>query len=372
MNNQDVIVFEFPRHLLPLLRCSSDASELICKEIQGGNIGVIEGILHCSKCSEQYRITNGIACLLKAAKTAETLHEMNLRDSEYKRMPLEFVPPERARAEASSWRSILSDAIEIPPHLRMLEPLNHRRVLEFGCGDGRFTMLMAQRGADILAVDFSIEALRLLARRLRSGVAPTSFKVASLHGEADLTGHVGLVQADASEFHAAPSSFDVALSASPLDSRDERMQMYCAVAASLKDDGRYVAGVENDDLFRRLFGMPLARRYTPAGIFIEHFDINTLQREIAPYFYRLRFQFIRARVPLISGLPLKLAIFLSLLAVRLPLLRQLGEILLVRAECPIRPQPEGARRQGNAMAMSVYRWFKRWKGDRNVWDGEAV
>lgn len=225
---------------------------------------MIEGTLHCSKCSEQYRFTNGIACLLKAAKTAETLHEMNLRDSEYKRMPLEFVPPERARAEASSWRSILSDAIEIPPHLRMLEPLNRRRVLEFGCGDGRFIMLMAQRGADIPAVDFSIEALRLLARRLRSGMAATSFKVASLRGEADLTGHVGLVQADASEFHAAPSSFGVALSASPLDSRDERMQMYCAVAASLKDDGHYVAGEENDDLFRRLLGMPVARCYTPA------------------------------------------------------------------------------------------------------------
>ena len=101
-----------------------------------------------------------------------------------------------------------------------------------------------------------------------------------LRGSGDLLGHVGLVQADASEFHAVPASFDVALSASPLDSREERMQMYRAIAESLKDDGRYIAGVEHDDLLRRLLGMPIARRYTPGGIFIEHFDINTLRREV--------------------------------------------------------------------------------------------
>jgi hypothetical protein len=58
MNSQEVM-FEFPRHLLSLLRCSSDADELICNEIQSGNIGVIEGTLRCSKCSEQYYITMG-------------------------------------------------------------------------------------------------------------------------------------------------------------------------------------------------------------------------------------------------------------------------------------------------------------------------
>jgi uncharacterized protein YbaR (Trm112 family) len=82
MNSQEVM-FEFPRHLLSLLRCSSDAGELICNEIQSGNIGVFEGTLRCSKCLEQYYITNGIARLLKAVKTVETLHEMNLRDTEY-------------------------------------------------------------------------------------------------------------------------------------------------------------------------------------------------------------------------------------------------------------------------------------------------
>ncbi len=366
MDSQD-IACEFPRHMLHLLRCGRDSGELVCEEARGGNAGVIDGTLRCSTCSEEYRIDNGIACLLNAAKTPEILHEMTLKDREYKAMPTEFVPP------AVAWRSEIYDAIEIPPHLRMLEPLNGSRVLEFGCGDGRLTMLMVQRGAEVLAVDFSIEALRKLASRLPFGVAPTTFRITPVRPAGDLRGHVGLVQADAGEFRAAPASFDVALSASPLDSRDERMRMYCAAADSLKDDGRYVAGVENDDLLRRMMGLPIARRYSPGGIFIEHFDVDKLRREISPYFSRLRFQFIRAKVPFARRVPVKLAIFLSLAAVRLPVLKHLGEILLVRAECPIRPPKEGARRRGIAAAQSAFRWFKRWKGEKNIWDvGEPV
>jgi uncharacterized protein YbaR (Trm112 family) len=127
MNSQGIVV-EFPRHLLRLLRCSRDAGEMTCEEVKRGNIGVIEGILRCSECSEEYHINNGIACLLKGTQTSEILHEMNLKDLEYKAMPVEFVPP------ATSWRSELYDAIEIPPHMRMLEPLNGRLVLELACG----------------------------------------------------------------------------------------------------------------------------------------------------------------------------------------------------------------------------------------------
>jgi SAM-dependent methyltransferase len=318
-------------------------------------------------CLEEYYIDNGIACLLKGVKTPEHQHEMTLKDLEYKAMSDVFVPP------TSSWRSEFSDAIEIRPHIQAVEPLNDRIVLELACGDGRFTVLMAQRGADILAVDFSIEALRKLASRLSSGVAPTTFQVVPLRPACDLRGHVALVQADASEFRAAPRSFDVALSASPLDSRDERMRMYRAVAESLKDNGRYVAGVEHDDLHRRLLGLPIARRYTPGGIFIEHFDIATLRREIAPYFSHLRFQPIRARVPFARRLPLKQGIFLSLAVVRIPVLKQLGEILLVRAQRPIRPPHEGVRRPGSVIVKGTFRWFKRWMGEENTWDvGEPV
>ena len=200
--------------------------------------------------------------------SSESVHEMTLKDAEYQAMSDVFEPP------PSSWRSKYSDAIEIPPHLEELEPLESRTVLEIGCGDGRFTLLMAQRGAEVLAVDFSIEALRKLAARLPSGVAPTSYQLAPHASARTAAERIGLVQANASEFHCAPRVFDRALSATPLDSRDERMKMYCAVAESLADNGRYVAGVEHDDLLRRVMGMPVARRYTPGGCSLSTFADN--------------------------------------------------------------------------------------------------
>lgn len=129
MNSHNITV-EFPRHLVPLLRCSRDSGELICTEVRSGDVGLIEATLRCGMCLEEYYIDNGIACLLKGARTPEHLHEMTLKDSEYKAMPDVFVP------QTSSWRSEFSDAIEIPPHMRAIEPLNGRRVLELACGDG--------------------------------------------------------------------------------------------------------------------------------------------------------------------------------------------------------------------------------------------
>jgi len=244
--------------------------------------------------------------------------------------------------------------------------------LELGCGDGRFTLLMAQMGAEVLAVDFSFAALRKLGSRLPSGVAPTTYKVASRRTSGSFVGRVGLVQADASNLQVAPRSFDRALSATPLDSRDERMKMFRTISESLTDDGRCVAGVEYDDLYRKLFGMPLVRRYTPGGILIEHLDIPTMRREAAPYFYRLRMQTIRAHVPFVKhGLAKRLpplAVAVSRLVCALPVFKHLGEILLLSAERPRRLPLEGARRPGFLGAKNLYRWYKRRQGEEPMWD----
>jgi hypothetical protein len=144
--------------------------------------------------------------------------------------------------------------------------------------------------------------------------------------------------------------------------------MYRTAADSLNDDGRYIAGVEYDDLNRRLFGLPLVRRYSPDGILIDHLDVAMMRREMAPYFSRLRFRPIRPHVPFIRQLPMKSRIFLARVVAALPVLRELGEILLVRAEGPIRRPVEGARRRGNFVAKSLYRWFKRMKGEKPQWD----
>jgi len=350
---------EFPRHILPLLRCRVDGGELILKEQSAvGSSGLTDGFLSCSRCRTEYRIESGILRMLPGDLSGENTHEIECKNQEYLAMSESFV------SFPIGWRSELKDRIEIPPHLEALGPLEGKRVLEFGCGDGRFTLLMAQLGAEVLAVDFSIEGLRRLSRNLSSGVAPTTYKVRPRLSGSDLRGRVGLVQADASQFRAAPRSFDRALSATPLDGRDERMTMFRNISDALKDDGRFVGGVEHDDLRRRALGLPVARRYSPGGIFIEHFTTPAIRREVAPFFGRIRVRPIRAHVPFLQRLPIKLVTAVSLVIAAIPGLRQLGEILLMSAERPIRSlEPEGVSRPGNRAIKGIYLWFKRRRGE---------
>ena len=347
----EVVSAEFPRDLFPLLRCSRDAGPLvIVEELRSGAVGIIEARLQCSTCAVEYRIEDGIARLIEGTLTPEVEHEMAIINAGHACLrPGPFVPP------ALGWRSELSDFLEIPPHLAELEPLDSCRVLEFGCGDGRFTLLMAQMGAQVLAVDFSINALRKLAWWLRSGVAPTAYQPVYRCSVADQRRHVGLVQADASHFHIAHRSFDRALSATPLDSRDERMRMYRTIADALIDEGRFIGGVEHDDLLRRLLGLPLARRYREGGVFIEHFDMATVRREAAPFFSRMRIRPIRPLVPFVRRLPLRWAVGVLRTVGVLPVLRQFGQILLLRAENPVRPPVEAASRPGSKLAKGLLR-----------------
>ena len=363
---------EFPRGLLPLLRCSRDAGEFsVCQEKRSGDSGVIDGILRCTRCSAEYRIEDGIARLRTDAVTPELEHEIALMDQDYKSRPDTLVTPD-LRGPAALWPAAYKDLIEVPPHLDALAPLEDRRVLELACGDGRFTLLMAQMGAEVLAVDISIEGLRKLSKNLLSGLAPTVYQLGSRRRVQDLRGHVGLVQADASHFHVAPRSFDRALYASPLDGRDERMRMYRTIAKALKDNGRLVGGVEHDDLIRRLFGMPLARRYAPGNVLFEHFDTSMMRREAAPFFSRLQIRPIRPYIPFVVRLPIKHAASLTLALGNIPLLRQLGEILLLCADRPIRAAAEGVRRPGSNVAKRLYRLYKRWVGKEPIWESDRV
>src|SRR6266446_9030335 len=356
-----VVSAEFPRHFLALLRCSHDAGPLIlAAELQRGAVGLVQARLRCAVCDAEYRIEDGIANLMSDTLTSEDQYEMAIRDSQHSSLPpCGFVPP------ASGWRSKLSYLLEIPHHLSELQPRGCK-VLEIGCGDGRFTMLMAQMGASVLAVDFSVDSLRTLASWLPSGIAPTAYQLPH-RSPSDLRGRVALVRADASHFHVAPRSFDRAFSTTPLDSCEERLAMYQTIAEALTDEGRYVGSVENDDLTRRLLGLPLARRYS-SGIFIEHFGARKLQREVAPFFSRLRIRPIRPRLPFIHHLPSNWALRLSRLAAATPVLRQLGEILLFRAERPVRQPIEGFHRRGSKLAKRLFRWYMRKIGKDSLWE----
>ena len=298
---EPLIINQFPRDMVPLLRCNIDSGELkLTKELRVVADGVLDAELRCGICGAEFRIENGIACLLPDWLTPEDKLEMSIRDRiDYDcTNPSSFVPP------AEGWRSVLSDRLEVPAHLDELQTSPSHTVLELACGDGRFTALIAKTGARILAVDFSINALRLLALRLPAGA------------------RVGRVQADINQLHFGCRAFDRALTLTPLDSRDERMNMYRTIAHALKDDGRYVGSFEHDDLNRRLLGLPLVRRYSKDGILIEHLTTKTLRREAAPYYSKLRVRPIRPRVPLLAKLPPGVARPILRLTAALPFVRR--------------------------------------------------
>lgn len=334
--------------MVPLIRCTRDAGELVIWGTpETGHNGIISATLRCTLCAAEYPIVDGIVRLLEDSLTAENQHEMVLRDGEY----------QDNNSGGFKWGSKLNDRIEVALHMAELEPLDGKTVLEFGCGDGRFTIPMVGLGADVLGVDFSLTGLYQLGAHLRSGAPPATDGIRPKRNE--LAGHVGLVQADATRFNAAPQSFDRALSATPLDSRDERMSMYHTIADALKNDGHFVGGVEHDDLRRRLLGEPIARRYTAGGIFIEHFDKETMRREATPYFNRLTIRPIRPRIPFLQEVPLVLGVAISRMVIATPILKQLGEILLMRAEKPVRPPAEGMIRPGNRLAKGLFSWYWR-------------
>jgi SAM-dependent methyltransferase len=341
----------FPRDMVFLLRCNVDDGELtITEEPRGDSRGILNAVLRCTICKAGFRIEDGIARMLPLQLSREARHEMGIRDTiDYEcANPKPFVPP------AEGWRSALSDRLEVPAHLKALHASPSHLVLELACGDGRFTSLIAKTGARILAVDFSINALRLLALRLPPGAK------------------VGRVQADINQLHLTGRAFDRALTLTPLDSRDERMNMFRTIAQALKNDGRYVGSFEHDDLNRRLLGLPLVRRYSMNGILIEHLTTKSLRLESAPYFSNARVRAIRPRVPLVAKLPPSLAGPILLLAAALPFVRHLGELLLLTAQRPVRLPVEGERRPGNRLAKGVYRYYMRKKHKNASWGEETV
>jgi SAM-dependent methyltransferase len=346
-----LFAFHFPRDMVALLRCNVDAGELtLAEESRDDSRGVLNAVLRCKSCGSEYRIEDGIARLLPDLLSQEARHEMSIRDTiDYDcKDPKPFVPP------TEGWRSVLSDSLEVPAHLDELKGSPSHTVLELACGDGRFTSLIAETGARILAADFSINALRLLAQRLPAGA------------------RVGRVHADINHLHLASRAFDRVLTLTPLDSRDERMNMFCKIAQVLTDDGRYVGSFEHDDLNRRLLGLPLVRRYSKDGILVEHLTTKSMRLESSPYFSTIRVRPIRPRVPLVAKLHPTLARPIMRLAAALPFVRHFGELLLLTARHPVRLPVEGKRRSGNRVAKGIYRTYMRKKNKKASWGEESV
>jgi SAM-dependent methyltransferase len=209
----------------------------------------------------------------------------------------------------------LENEMEMVSTLGALAPCG-RVVLELGCGTGRYTMPLARESKMLLAVDFSIRALHIVANNLPSHA------------------NVGLAHVDIAHFAVAPRAFDACLSTCVSSlSPAHRRTMYQAVGAGL-GEGPFVFSTHFHNQRRRLGGIPQAGRYGEGGIFRYFFRRTEIQREVQQYFATVRVWPIKIRLPLLARLGLP-AVTLSRYCERLPLVNRLGELLLVTATRPI-------------------------------------
>lgn len=147
--------------------------------------------------------------------------------------PAPDVLSERAQRdrEASVYDGILAlrllSVLEIPVTLRALRAGKIDRIVEVGCGTGRFSALLAQTGAACVFLDHSLASLRIL----RSKLPPEEL------------GRVLLIQADASQLPLADAWATRLLSAQMLEhlpGPEFRSQAVREMARALAPSGRLV------------------------------------------------------------------------------------------------------------------------------------
>lgn len=295
----------FPVAMLQLLRCPQDAGALrLATPAPAGGL-LREGTLRCEACPARYTVADGIVRLFDAtALDSVSRHEHVQRD-------------QGAHKDTFLWESAALSSMEVRPVIDSLQPLAGATVLEMGCGKGRFTIRMAERGAAVLAMDFSLAVLETLASRLQSDW------------------RVGIVQADCTRTAVAPRAFDRALSTlvSNLPSLQHVHAMCRIAAAALVERGRFVIDAHHHSLRHRVRREPQRGHYPESGIFRYLFRGTELREVCREHFKQVRCRPIQVTLPLLGRVGMQ-SVALSRTTERLPLLNQLGELLLGVAEQP--------------------------------------
>jgi SAM-dependent methyltransferase len=233
-----------------------------------------------------------------------------------------------------------ANEMEMQPTIRALQLHSSAVCFELGCGTGRYTVHIAPQCASFLAIDFSGESLRILARKL------------------DGRSHIGLVQADVTRLRLAPHAFDQGLSTlvSNLPTAGAREAMYRLAAEALKPQGRFVFGVHYHGLFQRIRGVPKEGAYTEGGIYRCNFRRREIAAEVRAHYRDVDVLPVQIPVPLGRRLGLPV-VRISLLFGRIPLIRQTANLLLVTASRPrtaaaVVPDLSARRSGGDAMAAA--------------------
>lgn len=266
--------------------------------------------VRCRSCRRTFPIDSGILRLLGGdrAMDSESQREQQIRDEHAIVDGLEL-----------DWQYSDHQMMEIVPTLGAMAIYEGATVLELGCGNGRYTKLLLEGGARVVAVDFSFEALL----RLRDRLGPSDQLV--------------LVHADVTTLRTRQGRFDAVLSTlvSNLPTRRHRDSMYCLAANALTSGGRFVFGTHLQGIRERYLRVEKSGRYPDTGIYRYNFTLRECLMEPKRFFRRVRAQPIQIYLPVLRRLPWSSNYRVSRLLERVPGLNRFGALTVCTATEPI-------------------------------------
>lgn len=223
---------------------------------------IVEGTLTCPICGQHFQIIDGIADLISpdfldnedSDEIMDQRAEMETRDLMATRY--DSMPPMRWTAR-----------FEIPAAANILNRAPNGSVIELGCGTGRPTAVLARQSSFFLAVDFSMNSLRVCRQKLTQSP------------------HVQFVRAEISRLPVRDGTFDTALSLEVFEHLPGALMRAMAVqeaARVLADNGHFIISVYRESWFSRILGKK--ESYHFGGIYYFRFTPADLQEMLAPYF----------------------------------------------------------------------------------------
>lgn len=213
--------------LTRILRCPECTAELTCEVAERDTAGVRSGTLRCTGCDRSYPIVGAIPRFVPRENYVASFGEQwnRFRTTQIDRFNGTRLSQARLFREtnrsAESWRGL--------------------RVLDVGCGAGRFMDVVARHGGDCVGVDAS---------------DAVDAAYANLRGEPS----VDVVQADLYRLPFARGAFDLAYCIGVIQHTPDPLRAVAAVPPMVRSGGDVVVNIYERRWATPLFGKYLVRR----------------------------------------------------------------------------------------------------------------